>query len=398
MNFFETAHPASVGLDETLETVVDQTVQNDIAAGEIVGAAVGIFCQGKCVYKKNHGYANTEPKIPLRDDHLFRMASMTKPITAVCVLKQMEEGKLSLDDPAGKFIPKLMHMNVMDIDDAGNILGSHPAQRPITVRDLLSHSSGIGSGDWQDKLNCNMSIPNGYVLGDKMDDWAASYLAFEPGSRAKYSWLVGFDILAHIIELTSDMPYADFAEKYVFRPLGMTDTVFHPSEEQWNRLVTMHTKISPGVCKPYPNYERQICGCPPSYHSGAAGVVSSLNDYSRFAHMLCSDGVSGGVRILKSSTVQEMRSRQLPLGTRGTDDTLTWGLGVRVALTDFGLRKFWTAGTFSWSGAFGTHFWCDPTHQLFAVFCSNTTTSAGADAITARHIEKAVLDCMGDLK
>ncbi|MBE6569810.1 MAG: beta-lactamase family protein [Ruminococcaceae bacterium] len=392
MELFPYASPSEVGLSDRLTAGIDKMAEDDIAAGEIVCAAIQVICKDKTVYKKCHGYADLENKIPLEENHIFRMASMTKPITAVCVLREMEEGRLNLDDPAGKYVPELMDMEVAEFDGENKRTGTHPAPRPITIRDLLSHSSGIGSSEGDD--NCNGGVPNGYVLGDKMKDWGASYLGFDPGTQAYYSWLVGFDVLAHIVEVTSGMTYAEYAQKYIFDPLDMKDTGFAPTEEQWERAVNMYMITAEKKSELLAQYKRMICTGPASYHSGAANVVSTLPDYSRFAHMLCNDGISCGVRILKAETVQEMRKPQLPLNLPGTDESHSWGLGVQVVMQDKGHLKYRLAGTFGWSGAFGTHFWCDPARQLSVVYCTNMLGGPDSDEVTRRHIEKAVLENM----
>lgn len=394
MDLFPYVSPSEVGLSDRLTAEIDKMAEDDIAAGEIVCAAIQVICKDKTVYKKCHGYADVENKIPLEEHHIFRMASMTKPITAVCVLREMEAGHLELDDPAGKYIPSYMDMQVAEFDKEGNFLGTHPAPRPITIRDLLSHSSGIGSGDWQDKLNCKGGMPAGCVLGDKVKDWGESYLGFDPGSHASYSWLIGFDVLAHIVELTSGMTYAEYAKANIFDPLDMKDTCFAPTEEQWERAVTMYRISDDKKSEPMHQYDRAICTGPASYHSGAANVVSCLSDYSRFAHMLTNDGISCGVRLLKEETVQQMRTSQLPLNLPGTDESHSWGLGVQVVMQDNGTLKYRKAGTFGWSGAFGTHFWCDPARQLSVVYCTNMLGGPDSDEVTRRHIEKAVLENM----
>ena len=215
MNLFPRALPEETGLDANLTEAINRMSAEHIEKGMTVCESVTVICKDKTVYENYAGYANAEKKTPLRKDHLFRMASMTKPITAVCIMKQMEEGKLELDDPVGKYIPCMMNMNVADFDGEGKCIGSHASPRPFTVRDLLSHSSGLGSGIYTDNLGCSYSIPKNGVLGDMMEPWSKSLLGFDPGSMGQYSWLLGFDVLAHIVELTSDMPYADFAKEKI---------------------------------------------------------------------------------------------------------------------------------------------------------------------------------------
>ena len=389
--------PETVGLSAGLTDAIDRMTVQDIEDGLVTCAAVQVVCKGKTVYRKNHGFADAETSVPLNDSHLFRMASMTKPVTAVCVMMQIDRGKLSLDDPAGQYLPQLSGMQVAEVDREGNLLRTHPAPTEFTVRDLLTHSSGLGSGAWFGKFCRDPGFADGVTLADKIDDWAHSYLEFDPSTAFSYSGLVGFDVLAHLVEVTSGMTYAEFAKKNLFDPLGMTDTCFVPTEEQWGRMVQMHETVEKGKTAPVDMGRFVFGSCPITYHSGGAGLVSCLADYTRFVHMLLSDGESGGVRILSSDTVRQMRTRQLRPMVPGTDATYSWGLGMRVVLADNGSQRPLRTGAYGWSGAYGTHFWCDPARELCAVYLSNMTTAGGSGALTARHIEQAVMENLGEL-
>lgn len=396
--FYPYASPETVGLDAGLTDAVDRMAADDLADGLVTCAAVQIVCRGKTVYKKNHGFADAAKNVPLDDSHLFRMASMTKPVTAVCTMIQVEHGKLSLDDPASKYLPQLSGMQVAEVDREGNLTGTHPAPYDFTVRDLLTHSSGLGSGPWFGKFCRDAGFADGVTLADKIDDWAHSYLEFDPSTAFSYSGLVGFDVLAHLVEVTSGMTYAEFAKKNLFDPLDMKDTCYLPSEEQRSRLVQMHATVEKGKTAPVDMGRFVFGSCPTTYHSGGAGLVSCLADYTRFAHMLLSDGESGGVRILSEETVRQMRTRQFRPMVPGTDATYSWGLSMRVVLADNGSQRPLRTGAYGWSGAYGTHFWCDPVRDLCAVYLSNMTTAGGSGALTARHIEKAVMEHLGKLE
>ena len=391
------APPADTGLSPNLTEAIDRMTENDLEDGLISCAAIQVICRDKTVYKANHGFADAEKKVPLNDRHIFRMASMTKPVTAVCVMMQAEAGKLSPEDPVCRYLPAFEHMEVAETDGEGNLIGTHPAPTAFTVKDLLTHSSGLGSGELFLKLCGNPVFADNATLGSKIDDWARTCLEFDPSTRFSYSGIAGFDVLAHLVELTSGMPYADFAKERLFSPLGMDSSCFVPNEDQWSRMVQMHASAGGGVIRPVDMKRHVFEQFPLTYHSGAAGLASSLDDYARFAHMLLCGGISGGVRILKEETVRQMRSAQLPPMLPGTDATYSWGLSMRVVLADNGSQHPLRTGAYGWSGAYGTHFWCDPVRQLCAVYCSNMTTANGAGALTARHFEKAVMENLGEL-
>lgn len=394
---FPACSPAETGLSAGLTEAIDQMTKTDLEDGLVSCAAIQVLCKDKNVYKAYHGYADAEKTVPLNDRHLFRMASMTKPVTAVCVMKQIEAGKLALEDTVETYLPAFANMEVAEVDAEGNLTGTHPAPTAFTVKDLLTHSSGLGSGVHFAKFCRNPGFAAGDTLGSKIDDWAHSYLEFDPSTRFSYSGLVGFDVLAHLVELTSGMSYAEYARENLFAPLGMDDTFFLPTEEQWERFVRMHETVEKGVTRPVDMQGKVFGNCPVTYHSGGAGLVSCLDDYTRFSHMLLCDGISGGVRILQEETVKQMRQRQLRPLVPGTDATYSWGLSMRVILEDNGSQRPLRTGAYGWSGAYGTHFWCDPVRQLCAVYCSNMTTAGGSGALTARHLEKAVMENLGDL-
>lgn len=374
----------------TLENRLDAMADQDIADGLVACAGMQVIQDGKTIYKTNHGYADDQKKVPLDDTHLFRMASMTKPVTATCVMQLVENGKLSLEDKVERYLPMFQNMYIAEVTGEGKLTGTHPSPRPFTIHDLLTHSSGLGSGAYFGQFCKNPDFAAGDTLESKMNDWADSLLEFDPGTRFSYSGLVGFDVLAHLVELLSDMPYEDYAKKYLFQPLGMTDTCFTPTAEQWTRMVQMHETLPDKTIRPV-DMQGYIFGlCPTTYHSGGAGLVSSLADYTRFAQMLLCEGTLDGVQILQEDTVKQMHIRQLPPLVPGTDATYSWGLSMRVALCDGGSQAPLPTGAYGWSGAYGTHFWCDPKNRLCAVYVSNMTTAGGSGALTARHFENVV--------
>ena len=372
MKYFSNAAPEEVGLDKNLTSAIDAMMEKHLADGWVTSESVQIICKDKVVYRSDRGYENYTEKRPLKGNSLFRMASMTKPVITVCVMLLVEEGKIDIEDPIEKYMPVFKDMQVAEFDAEGNRIGIHPSPRPITIHDLLSHSNGLLSGMHQDKLECNMEFPPNCILADKIEHWANSYLAFDPGTQTDYSWLIAFDVLARLVEMLSGMTIAEFAQKRIFDPLEMTDSTFHPTEEQWNRAVEVCVANGEGKFEPQNWMDRQILWmCPVSYESGAGGLVSSIDDYSRFAHMLCNDGISCGVRIMKEETARMMHTLLLPSNIPGNSEYETWGLGVRVITKTKGKEIPMLPGVFFWSGAYATFFWCDPDRQMIVVFGTN---------------------------
>lgn len=372
---------------------VERMAREDLEIGRV--ACAEVLIGNREGVKLHRQFSGEGGKKTVRPDSLFRMASMTKPVVGVCFLIQYERGLIGLDDPVSRYIPELGNLTVGEFDSRWNVTGSHPSPREVTPRDLLTHSSGVGSGMWYYTKCDKAAIAEGMTLADKMADYGQMYLEFDPGTGASYSALAGFDILARLTEITSGMSIERFARENLFDPLGMSDSTFDPTPEQMGRIVTMHAERNGQAVPDEGSVEgRTFGGLPRTYFSGGAGLVSCGKDYARFAQMLLCEGqLPGGARILQPETVREMASPQLdPKKTWGVDDTWSWGLSVRVVTKDNGSQKPLNHGAFGWSGAYGTHFWVDPVNGLFAVYLSNMTTAGGSGALTARRIEAVVME------
>lgn len=391
-DLYPVALPEEAGMRPSLTKDIDAMVEAALARGGVAHSAIAVISKGKLVYEGYAGYADREAGILLAPDHIYRAASMSKPVTAVCVMMQVEAGKLALDDEVCRYLPELGDMSVAVSED-GKLTGSRKASRNFTIRDLLTHSSGLGSGPffWE---SCRRPDYNDHdTLETKIADWGTSLLQFDPGSAFAYSPRVGFEVLGRLVEITSGMDFQTFIHKKLCEPLGMTDTGFTPTEDQWSRLVRAYATNEEVTLRRETHMDRTIfAGGPETYFSGGGGLFTTLEDYVRFAGMLQNYGALGDVRILKRETVEDMQKPHLPYLLPGTDAYHSWGLSMRVVTADNGSQAPLKKGAFGWSGAYGTHFWCDPVHDLFTVYMSNMTTAGGSGALTAREIEKAVMD------
>lgn len=371
----------TINKDE-LKNRIDTRITADVSCGRVGGAAVLVKQNGKAIYNSFFGSDGKGGEI--NDKTLFRLASMTKPITAVAILKQIERGLVSIDDPLDKFIPKYADMYIGTLDEGGRVVVVKKSETKITVRHLLSHTSGIGSGVLCGALD-KLTAPSQTDLKSITDAYASLPLSFEPYTAQAYSATVGFDLLARIVEITSGCTYDEFLKKEIFEPLGMCDTTFDPSEEQWSRTVCMHT-YNDGVPSFKPLNNTSIFGgYPLTYKCGGAGLVSTLSDYEKFTDMLLSGGkAANGERILTEDSVKLMATPAEPFGISPSQK---WGLSVRVITSDSNRIP---KGSFGWSGAYGCHFWVDPTNNITAIYMKNSTYDGGSDALTAANFEKDV--------
>lgn len=372
----------------SLKFNIEKRINDDIIKGKIVGAAVCVTQDGNTLYRNFFGYSDVEKRKPLSENNLFRMASMTKPITAACILILEEKGRLKLSDKISKYIPGFKDMSIGHLDGE-KICRGEKAKQEITIEMLLSHRSGLGSGEMSDKLMSRRTEKDKYSLETATKYYEGMLLDFQPGENERYSAVAGFDVLARIVELRSGTSFANFADENLFKPLKMDDTTFTPNEHQWERIVKMsnfsgekavNASIPKCVFADYPK----------TYTCGGAGLVSSLDDYTRFAQMLLLNGTYGDERILSKKSVDKMRTPHLP--TSATQTGEVWGLGVRV---NKNMRYERLAeGSFGWSGAYGTHFFVDTENKMTAVYMKNSLFDGGSGAVTAANFEQDVYSAL----
>jgi CubicO group peptidase (beta-lactamase class C family) len=376
---------------ESLQRVHD-LVEREIAAKQYSGVVTLVARNGRIVHLEAQGLSDIEGGKPMAKDSVFRLASMSKIVTTASILILVDEGKVRLTDPVSRFLPEFKDLKVAvpDPNPAGTGTPKYslvPAVRAITVFDLLTHSSGLGSGPASAaEMAKEPQQPN-----DNLAVVAARYahapLDFQPGTRFAYSGLAGFDTLGRIVEVVSGMTLEQFLTKRLYKPLGMTSTTFAPSGAQRARLVTLYTRAG-GRLVPAANQNLFV---DPVCFRGAAGLVGTVEDYWRFAQMLANGGEFKGKRILSARVVKMLASAQLPGGFPGLPPGHGWGLGMRYITDGKATGTLISTGSYGWSGAWGTHFWIDPSQKLVAVYMANETTTGGAGAVSAREFETAVM-------
>lgn len=368
------AKPEAVGLSTERLARIHKMVARHLDLGDITGAVILVARKGQIAYVDVQGVMDLESKKPVTRDTMFRIASMTKPVIGTAVMMMLEEGKLRLDDPVSKFIPEFKKMNVAVASGAGGgtakppQFSTVPAEREITIKDLLTHTSGLASGPMGASEVAKNPRKPGDTLADYVPRLAATPLEFQPGSRWLYSPGAAFDTLGRIVEIASNTPLDRFLAQRVFGPLQMKDTSFYPSEAQLPRLITAYTKGEQGLTK----NPQQITMSSKVYFSGGGGLVSTVDDYARFAQMLMNGGELAGQRLLSPRTVKLMGSVHAPATLPGRRAGEGYGLSMRVVSDAVGGNHRVSDGAFGWSGAYGTHFWVDQKEDLIAVMMIQT--------------------------
>ena len=356
---------------------LDAIFEYDAERKKGFGAAYAVWQDGRLL-ERCYGVSSLRGESPINSRTLFRLASMSKPITAVATLVLVERGMLSLDDSIEKYLPCFSEVKIDD--GCGNV--STPKRLP-TVRDLLTHTSGIGSIA---EKNAKMQQSDKESLDSAIAFYIRSGLDFEPGERQIYSGTGAFDVLTKIIELVTGVDYLTFLKENVLLPCEMTDTTFLPSEEQWGRMVAMHNRVE-GENVDWEMPSGCVFESVPMHHFlGGAGLASTLHDYCNFAELLLGEGTFRGRTILSGETFRLLCTPQVSKEIMGGNER--WGLGVRV-ITEEAYPTL-PVGSFGWSGAYGSHFWIDPANRLFAVFMKNSYVDGGAANESARSFEEAV--------
>jgi len=382
---------------------------NRLRQHKIAGANVLVAQNGNIVVKDSIGYADIGNKRILKYNDVFRLASMSKPLTAAAILLLVDRKKISLDDPVYKYIPELKNLMVaVPIDSNvknyqpdssaafGVLPGSsnyrlEPAKRYVTIRDLLTHSSGMGEGViGYTELN-KLPIGPGITLASYIPKLARLPLDFQPGTQTGYSAITGLDICGRIIEIISGQSLDIFMQREIFVPLGMSHTGFVKRAGDLHKIVTMYEATDSDMIKVKDQYPFAIGT---TYFSGSSGMVGTIGDYYHFAQMLANGGVYKGRRILSKQIVSQMASPQLPGSLGGFPPGSNWGLSVRVITGEQTQDQPLTKQCFGWSGAFGTHFWIDPVNHIVALYFTNISNAGGAGAETAREVERDVTDAL----
>ena len=386
--------PEEVGLSADRLQRIHETMQRHIAAGDISGGVTLVARKGRIAHFEAHGLMDIDAKKAMHKDAIFRIASMSKPITGVAIMMLMEEGKIRLTDPVSKFIPEFKGLKVAVVKEAapggrGAAAGAVPefytvpANHEITIRDLLTHVSGLVSG--------TISTAEANKLGRKPTDTLADYiprlgsvpLEFQPGSRWSYSPGAGFDTLGRIVEIVSGQPFDQFLRQQIFGPLEMNNTTFFPGESQIARASTRYQKTPNGLTKQEAN--------PPSavYFSGAGGLSSTAEDYAQFGQMLANGGALNGKRLLSPGTVELMASVHAPDSLPGRAPGRSFGLSVQVVNNAIASHYRVSDGSYGWDGAFGTHFWVDPKEKVVGILMVQTSNQE-----LMRDFENAVMQAI----
>jgi CubicO group peptidase (beta-lactamase class C family) len=341
--------------------------------------------RGRVVQYDTVGVMDLDSQKPMTKDTLFRLASTTKPVTTVAVLMLMEEGKLKLTDPVSQYIPEFRNAQVMvesermapPMTDRAALpekTYTVPAERQITIIDLLTHTSGLASGgitnpEFLKVLNARKPSD---TLADFVPRLAALPLDFQPGTRWRYSGLAGFDTLGRIVEIVSGQTFDAFLRTRLFEPLGMRDTFFNVPEKDEGRLATIYNLTDKGLEKP----ATALPIGSPVYFSGAGGLKSTVADFSQFAQMLCNGGELNGRRILSPWTVDLMMSNNvgdLFLGQIGRPAKgVGFGLGGEVILNNAEARMRKPNGSYGWDGAYGTYWWVNRKEQMVVILFVQT--------------------------
>lgn len=308
------------------------------------------------------GVADTGTGTPMRPDSVFSLMSMTKPVTATAVMILVQEGRLDLDAPVSMHLPEF----------AGFGVEGGPA---LTLRHLLTHTSGIGFG----------TLPmTQATLAERVQGTSRRTLRIGAGRQWAYSGVEGPDVAARVVEVVSGQPFDQFVQSRIFDPLGMKDTAWVLDEARSARLVELY-EAKDGQLAPPTGALPQL-----TYPSGGAGLFSTAADYSRLARMLANDGVLDGRRILEQASVEEMRRDQLGAGFSGLPNGVGAGLLMRVVLDPAAAGSPLPAGAYGWSGAYGTHFWVDPATGLSVVWMINLSNAGGAGSADALEFERLV--------
>ncbi len=387
-------NPAAAGFSPERLIRLDREMNGWVQKEWMPGCAALIIRNGHIAYYKAAGFNNPETKTVLQKDAIFRIASQTKAITSVAIMILVEEGKLLLDDPVSKFIPAFKNQQVLDkFNAADTTYTTIPTRSEITVRQLLTHTSGIGYAGigskesnaiyGKSKLTAGLHVLNDNLL-DAMNRLAKLPLMHQPGERWTYG--LNTDLLGCLVEVISGMTLEKFFQTRIFDPLGMKDTYFLVPAEKAGRLVNLYREDSTGHYIESTNWiladPRASANYPlvkTNFYSGGAGLSSTLYDYAVFLQMLLNGGVYNGKRILSRNSVRLMTSNQI--GDIPFGNGANFGLGFSIVSDKSSGRTPAQTGTFSWGGAFATSYWVDPKEKMVMLIFRQLQNTTHGDVV-----------------
>ncbi len=347
------------GLDAGRLAKITPAMKSYVEKGTLAGVVTLVSRHGVVGHLEAVGYQDLDRSVPMRSNTIFDIRSMTKPVTAVAIMILIEEERLALDDPVEKYLPEFTDMMVLQRRATDHATSLRKPLRSITIRDLLTHSSGMSAAR-PDSLR-DLTVKMNHTLAEVVSIYARVPLEFDPGTELRYSSL-GFATLGRIIEVISGEPYEKFVEKHIFKPLEMKDSFFFPPPEKWDRIAVVYS-LQGGKLKKFPI---DIYRAGMKYSGPDFGMYSTAADLAAFYQMMLNNGLYEGKRILSSRTVEEMISCQSPASR--FLELLCYGLGWQRVNRLHAALRLTAVGMYGHSGYFGTAGWIDPTNDFIRIF------------------------------
>lgn len=388
--------PAEVGLSASRLKELTPALRRLVDEGKIPGGVALVARHGKIAYLEAFGDRDLAAKTPMTLDTIFAIASMTKPITCIAVMQLVEQGKLTLDAPISTVIPEFRNLRVMGDpkDDTDGTIATVPARREVTLRDLLSHTSGIAYAGMlatderlrkvYDQVGLQRTDLNS--LPELITRLTRVPLAHQPGERWTYG--LSHDVLGRVVEVASGQPFDQYLQEHILGPLNMVDTSFLVPESKRDRVATIYlANVLSGKLRPAPRSYGSA-----TFPSGGGGLFSTVRDYTRFAQMLLNGGTLDGARILKTETLARMTTNQIDGHTAFGMFKYGLGFGLEMAREEGGDQP--VMSRFFWGGLFSTNFWVDPRHDVVAVILTQVlpTNHGGAVLVLRRAVDSAIRD------
>lgn len=368
--------PETVGLSSERLVYLTNTFRNYVDDAKIPGAVILIARKGKIAYLESFGKSDMKKSSPMKEDNIFRIASQTKAIVSVGIMILQEEGKLLITDPVGKYMPAFLKTTVAVAKENGGYEIVN-ARRPITIRDLLTHTAGIGYGNGPASDLWEKAKIQGWYFADRDEPIQATVsrmaaLPFDAQPGEKFVYGYNTDILGAIIEVVSGMPLDKFLKDRILDPLGMEDTYFYLPVNKRDRLATVYSFDADGLKRaPDPGGmigQGAYVDGPRVSFSGGAGLLSTASDYANFLQMMLNGGTLDGKRIISPKSVELMTVSHLPEGISAGTSGTGFGLGFSV-VEDLGLRgTLGSTGEYGWGGAYHSTYWVDPKEELVVVY------------------------------